>query len=134
MVGTSWESGCLRFITKLDECSMDVHADYQKNELLFIQELITTDYNAMFQSFASSTNSLRFVFTFDSFFWLVDGSDLWLAESETNGKSFLVTLHRAKQWLMLIRECLLISLASTQLITQQNKHLLQHHLIMWQNI
>ena len=26
---------------------MDVHADYQKNELLFIQELITTDYNAM---------------------------------------------------------------------------------------
>ena len=47
---------------------MDVHADYQKNELLFIQELITTDYNAMFQSFASSTNSLRFVFTFDSSF------------------------------------------------------------------
>lgn len=58
VVGTSWESGCLRFITKLDECSMDVHADYQKNELLFIQELITTDYNAMFQSFASNTNSL----------------------------------------------------------------------------
>ena len=47
---------------------MDVHADYQKNELLFIQELITTDYNAMFQSFASNTNSLRFIFTFDSSF------------------------------------------------------------------
>ena len=58
VVGTDWEAGCLRFITKLDECSMDVHADYQKNELLFIQELITTDYNAQFQSHASATNVL----------------------------------------------------------------------------
>ena len=45
---------------------MDVQADYQKNELLFVQELMTTDYNAMYQSSASNTNALRFVFSFCS--------------------------------------------------------------------
>lgn len=52
------DEGCLRFITKLDECSMQVDANYVDNELVFLQELVTTDFNVAEQDNHASALAL----------------------------------------------------------------------------
>jgi hypothetical protein len=44
------DNGCLTFVVGLDECSMQVNADYENNKLTFMQELISTDFGATYQT------------------------------------------------------------------------------------
>merc|ERR1712176_1408456 len=43
------DNGCLTFVVGLDECSMQVNADYDNNKLTFMQELISTDFDSVQQ-------------------------------------------------------------------------------------
>lgn len=59
------DNGCLTFVVGLDECSMQVNADYDNNKLTFMQELVSTDFNANQQINALGQTGTKAMVNFD---------------------------------------------------------------------
>lgn len=59
------DNGCLTFVVGLDECSMQVNADYANNKLTFMQELVSTDFDANQQTNALGNTGTNALVNFD---------------------------------------------------------------------